>query len=215
MMDHEQIKEEQIIDRYLMNRLNADEFEAFTNHFPGCDHCMEELEISMAFQRDLKQVASEDIAGEVVRFSLLASLMRSKWVRGSVVLAAAAVLLLAVSPMIGPGGGITEVELTSITREDARPVVALDFADGNDVRLTREVSLGERPDGAPFSAVIIDRDGNETATFSGRLEGGKLSLLLESGRLADGNYLLRLNITEDGTSLPIAEYELHVSQGRE
>ena len=71
MLDHQKITDEQIIDRYVMNRLSPEEREAFEDYFMNNPEVLDELELAEAFQRDLSKVAVEDTAEAVVKVSVL------------------------------------------------------------------------------------------------------------------------------------------------
>lgn len=71
MMNHEFIESHQIIDRYIMGILSESERDAFAAHFIGCEDCLDQLELSDTFQRELKKT----VAAEVGKTGLLAWLM--------------------------------------------------------------------------------------------------------------------------------------------
>lgn len=61
-MDHEQIDEFDLIDRYLMGRLAAEESAGFEEHFVDCPLCIAQLQTKKSFLRDLRLVATEQAA---------------------------------------------------------------------------------------------------------------------------------------------------------
>lgn len=58
-MDHRYIEEVDVIDRYLMGRLAAEEAAEFESHFVDCDECIEHLNTTRAFIAGIRHVASE------------------------------------------------------------------------------------------------------------------------------------------------------------
>ena len=59
MMDHRYIEEVDVIDRYLMGRLAAEESAEFESHFVDCDECIDQLNSTRAFIAGIRHVASE------------------------------------------------------------------------------------------------------------------------------------------------------------
>lgn len=96
-MEHEQIAELNVVQRYLMGSLAPEEEELFEEHLLECAECRRQVEWEEDFQGSLHTVAAEEAArATVVRVGLLAWIARHRgW------LLAAAVLLLAVLPIAG------------------------------------------------------------------------------------------------------------------
>ena len=59
-MNHDYIKEFNLIDQYLLGKLAGDEAEAFENHFIDCSECAAQLNISDSFIRDLRGLIVEE-----------------------------------------------------------------------------------------------------------------------------------------------------------
>jgi len=53
--NHEYIENTQLIDRYVLGKLDMHESEWFDNHFPECDQCLEALELSEAFLEAMRR----------------------------------------------------------------------------------------------------------------------------------------------------------------
>lgn len=58
-MNHEQIIQSNVIDRYLMGQLPAAERVAFEEHFVGCPDCVAQLQLTETFRQDLRRFAVE------------------------------------------------------------------------------------------------------------------------------------------------------------
>lgn len=58
-MDHKQIDQLNIIDRYLMGKLLAEESASFEGHFVDCPQCIAQLQTTEKFIQDLRFVAAE------------------------------------------------------------------------------------------------------------------------------------------------------------
>ena len=61
-MDHEQIDQRNLVSRYLMGKLPADESVSFEEHFVDCPQCIAALETSRDFLRDFRLLAAEQAA---------------------------------------------------------------------------------------------------------------------------------------------------------
>jgi hypothetical protein len=58
-MDHKQIDQFNLIDRYLMGKLLAEETAGFEEHFVDCPQCIARLQTTKNFMQDLRFVAAE------------------------------------------------------------------------------------------------------------------------------------------------------------
>src|SRR5215216_128326 len=56
-MDHEQIDQYNLIDRYLMGKLPSEESDGFEEHFVDCPQCIAQLQATKNFLHDLRFVA--------------------------------------------------------------------------------------------------------------------------------------------------------------
>ena len=66
-MNHDYIKEFNLIDQYVLGKLAAHESEEFENHFIDCPECIEELNIARSFIQDLKGLAVQETLRSEVR----------------------------------------------------------------------------------------------------------------------------------------------------
>lgn len=97
-MDHRDIDDGQWIERYVMQRLDAEETERFEEHYLTCSRCLEQLELAERFQRALTDVAAEDIGRRALaeRLGFFAALARvARWQQAAM---ASALALLIVAP---------------------------------------------------------------------------------------------------------------------
>ena len=90
-MDHAYIEEHGLVDLYHRGQLPPEVESGFEEHFVGCAECQEKLEMARGFQRGLKTAVAE----EVTKTSLLAWLVRRRWI------AVMALILAAVLPALG------------------------------------------------------------------------------------------------------------------
>lgn len=77
-MDHREVFEQQLIDRYLLGQLPTEEARRFEVHYLSCSRCMEQLELTETLLHGLRRAAAQDAA--VVRGGWLAALLRRRWV---------------------------------------------------------------------------------------------------------------------------------------
>ncbi len=95
-MNHDQIEERLIAERYLMGQLPPAEAAGFEDHYLGCAECVERLELLSRFENALRGVATEEVAraAATARLGVLAWLARLGRSRQISVLLGALVLLL-------------------------------------------------------------------------------------------------------------------------
>jgi Putative zinc-finger len=94
-MMHQQIEDEEIIERYVRNQLGAEERKAFEEHYFTCEECFEKLEATERFIAGVRDAGRRGLlAGEVEGSSRGWSW--SRWLVPSFAASACAALMLAV-----------------------------------------------------------------------------------------------------------------------
>lgn len=94
-MMHQQIEDEEIIERYVRNQLEAEERKAFEEHYFGCDDCFEKLQAMEHFVAGVRDAARRGVLAAPAPESVSAWRIGSWWMPAFVVSAVAAVLLAA------------------------------------------------------------------------------------------------------------------------
>jgi hypothetical protein len=61
-MDHTYIEERQIVDRYVMGKLPADDAARFEEHYLSCPECLDRLDLAESMNRGFKRAAGQDVA---------------------------------------------------------------------------------------------------------------------------------------------------------
>jgi len=61
-MDHARIDQEQILERYLMGKLEGDELRHFEEHFVDCPSCLERLQATESLKLALKEMPEDEVA---------------------------------------------------------------------------------------------------------------------------------------------------------
>lgn len=74
-MNHPEIEERRVLDRYLLGQLPAEEVQRFEHHYLSCPRCLDELETTEHLVGGLRDAAAEDVA----RVALGAGLARWAW----------------------------------------------------------------------------------------------------------------------------------------
>ncbi len=95
-MDHGYIEENDLVDRYLSDRLTPDELTRFEAHFVDCPRCLDQLEAAEEFGTALRTAAAQDAHRNMFQSGLMAVLMG--WSRQRQALAAAFALALVALP---------------------------------------------------------------------------------------------------------------------
>lgn len=99
MMDHTDVEAQDVVDRYVMGKLSAEEAERFEEHYLSCPECLDRLELAESMQRGFKRAAGQDVArlAAARQLALVAWLSRLGRSRQMAVLAMA-LLVIAVLP---------------------------------------------------------------------------------------------------------------------
>ncbi|MFY9826023.1 MAG: zf-HC2 domain-containing protein [Thermoanaerobaculia bacterium] len=97
-MDHAQIAEADVIDRYLQGKLDPAEATSFEQHYLSCPECLDRLELAERMHGAFKRAASEDAARHVAvrQLAVVAWLARLGRSRQAAVLAMTLVACLAI-----------------------------------------------------------------------------------------------------------------------
>lgn len=96
-MNHHEIEQQAIIDRYIMHRLNATERLAFQEHFFSCDECFSKVQTSAQFVAAAKHSARKGILSEVEAAPAITVVSWwANWFKPAFALASAAAVLLAI-----------------------------------------------------------------------------------------------------------------------
>jgi hypothetical protein len=125
-IDHTEIEESGLVERYHQGLLPSEEEARFEAHFVTCSECMEQLELARGFQRGLKAAAAEDAARAVLRAGLFAWLAR----RGRLAqwgLALAVLLVTAGVPSLWLLGQGQSERQTALARIEAERRTATDL----------------------------------------------------------------------------------------
>ncbi|MCP4661516.1 MAG: hypothetical protein GY856_39445 [bacterium] len=100
-MNHHDIDQSQVVDRYLMGKLPPDETAAFEEHYLHCQECLDQLELTEKLWRGLKREAARDAERALAsrQLGILAWLARHSR-RRQLSLVIAVLLVMAVLPSL-------------------------------------------------------------------------------------------------------------------
>jgi membrane protein implicated in regulation of membrane protease activity len=158
MIDHTYVADRQLVDRYVVGGLTAEEQTAFEEHFVDCPQCLREIEIAEDFRRHLKSAGSRTLLADRGIFSWLAGW--NVWQQAGAF--AAVAVLLVVLPAT-----VLLLERTRSTRD--RQTIS---------RLEEQVRGADSPTSASVSRLSIVRSAQATEELS-RVEvtGSKWTVL--------------------------------------
>lgn len=137
-MNHPDIDEHQVIDRYVMGTLPPEEAERFEEHYLSCPQCLDQLALAESMQRGFKRAAGQDVAAlavtrQLALFAWLSRLGRSR--QAAVLAMALLVVVVAVLP-----GSLALRRLGDVDRELAETHRALE-------QEKKRAAAGSRTDG--------------------------------------------------------------------
>lgn len=123
-MNHPDIEENQVIDRYLRGSLTPDEAAEFEEHYLSCQQCLDQLALAESMQRGFKRAAGQDAArlAAAQQLALVAWLSRLSRSRQ----AAALLLMLLVIAVVALPGVFALRQLGQADRELAATRRALE-----------------------------------------------------------------------------------------
>lgn len=224
-MDHSYIEENQVVDRYLMGKLPADEAELFEEHYLHCGECLEALELAEKLQRGFKRAAAQEALrhAAVERLGVLAWLARATRYPTAGI-AVAALLALAIVPaalLYRPSSSGFEPQINTtvlaMSPERSAPTGALDPSrvirlSGEDEWLVLSLEL-DLPEHERYRVVLL-RDGQDEIW---RRDGfmpdhlDALVLSLHSSWLDPGDYVARVEgLPAPGDPVPVAHFSFRV-----
>ncbi len=232
-MDHDDIEDRHVAERYLMGKLPASEAARFEEHYLTCQACLDRLELAERFAGALKGVAAEEAASSA-RLGILAALARlSRRHRFS---AAAVLALLLVLPL----GLLRQVDRLGADRDRLASELSRSLAPQANLAVLRlspqrsgsataepvnRITLSSSPEWIVLSLELGDEaGGSHRATLLGpggeqawhgegleRDVHGSLTLSLHSSFLETGDYRLSLEqASPTGDGVPSAAFSFRV-----
>ncbi len=223
-MDHNHIEEHQVVDRYLMGQLPAEEAERFEEHYLHCQECLDRLQVAEKLQRGFKRATAEDVAkvAAVQRLGVLAWLARAARSPRAGLAAAAllAVVLVPAGLMYRQQSGAFQPQINTVvvTMSPERSAPAADQEPSRVIRLSGApewlvLSLElDSPDHERYR-VTLSRDGEDGVWQGDGLEPDhldSLSFSLHSSWLRAGDYVAKVEGLATGGPVPVAHFSFRV-----
>jgi len=96
-MMHQQIEEQEIIERYVRDQLAPEEKRAFEEHFFSCEECFDKVQVTERFVAGIRDAAGRGMLAEDARGPIPLRSTHTWWVPAFGVSACAAVILAAIT----------------------------------------------------------------------------------------------------------------------
>ncbi|HKW63308.1 MAG TPA: zf-HC2 domain-containing protein [Candidatus Acidoferrum sp.] len=96
-MMHQQIEDQEIIERYVRNQLEPEERKAFEEHFFGCDDCFEKLQATERFVAGIRDAAARGLLPDGASGTVPPRRIAPWWIPAFGLSAVAALLLASVT----------------------------------------------------------------------------------------------------------------------
>jgi ribosomal protein L29 len=93
-MQHDYINAHNLVDRYVMGKLSADECDRFEEHFMDCARCAQQIEMTQKLHRGLQRAVTTNVAHTHIQSGWIGWLARLSRRRRVALLASALVLLI-------------------------------------------------------------------------------------------------------------------------
>lgn len=212
---HAALDAEQVVERYLLGRLDDEEARRFERHYLDCPTCLERLEANEGLIEGMRQAASEDALRQAVSWSLAAFLTRlGPW--RPIALAAALLLVLVPAGWLGWRAvrlgaeveGLRE-RLAAIDTPRVDPwmiSLATERGSAGDGESSREL---RRPDEERLIVLTLELGLEPGARYGLELEGAEGQALWRSDLRADPAGQLVLALSSE--FLPLGELALVVT----
>ena len=235
-MDHERIRKEDIVERYILGLTNPEEEVAFEEHYFGCSECFSEVQttsrIAQMVRQEIKKKGLEMVTVKSSkRFSLLERFRIPAFAPALATAASVCVLVLlypawqgivtlpalerSVNELRKPQANLQSLFLQQLRSGDAGqlPVVRLHDKSGYFV-LSFNI-LDTKLESPEFRGQIIDGAGNlvwEVDSLAGAGSYDVYSVLCHSGLFESGQYTMKVLEIDpaDGTTVGETDYDFVV-----
>ncbi|HEX3091976.1 MAG TPA: zf-HC2 domain-containing protein [Candidatus Angelobacter sp.] len=214
MIDHQDAVKGLMAERYLLGELNASEREAYEEHLFSCDACFEQVKAGTEFVGHLSRMGKDEPVAVVPGFMnrLITSLRQPLTV-------AACALLACVSGLSVYQRGI----IAGLRQAQVMP--SLFLSDGAKAGGTQQITVAantrfylaiqvlQNENFSSYEGEVLNESKHRGESFPISAEETKetIHVLLDSGKLGPGNYLLVINgLTPDGRKTEVTRYKFQV-----
>ncbi len=235
-MDHAEIEQGDVVDRYVLGSLPAVDAARFEEHYVGCQQCLDELELAQRMQDAARNVASEDASRTAAAQGLAVFAWLARRSRFVQLAAMAFLVLLPAAALLRQTGGRFLEESSPVPEVGSPPAFAPQA--GTPIIVLRPerggpqtaapsllLELPTEPRWLVFSVeleppigtgyrVVLSRD-EEEVWRAEELEpdlSGLLNVSFHSSFLEGGDYLLVVDAaTADGRSALVGRHAFRVA----
>jgi hypothetical protein len=234
-MDHLTIEEHNVVERYLMRKLDGAEIALFEEHYLDCQECLEKLELSKRLYQGLQEIAAQEVPKTLAQTTILAWILkRGRPFQGVLILGLLTVVVLPwalLAPELGRMRGEQERlsgELVqALAPQTQTPIFSLSpERSASDEEPSTRVTVGSTPEwvvlalqlppyqtSALYRVRLLEAEGT-SLWQSGPLQpnaSGQIMLSVHSSWLEAKDYHLRLNtLTAEGEELPVTRFSFRV-----
>lgn len=187
-MDHREIEEGAVVDRYLLGQLPDEEAQRFERHYLSCEECLDQLELAERFASGLRRAAAREAERTVAVAGVMAALGRLSRA-GRWTLAALALVLLLPTAFLLLELQRTRGELSSALAPSAATLLLpLDALRGAADEPSRELRLPAEP-----GWIVLELTPPTRGRYRARLERGEEDVWSVSSLDPDPSGILRLS----------------------
>ena len=184
LMLHPKIENEEIIERYVRNRLTDDERRAFEEHFFACDECFEKLQATERFFAGVRDAAGRGLLKDQARASAASSGKLFAW-------AFAACASIAVT-LAGVVGWMSLIQIPRLRGELVETSAQLHDQQQNLAQLEQRISSGDSAE-ANVPLVMLQASRGEESAITVLQPGSKrLVIWVEIGPTRYRNFRMEV-----------------------
>src|SRR5438445_3423527 len=215
MIDHQEAVQNLMAERYLLGELNAGEREAYEEHLFSCDACFEQVKAGTEFVGHLRRIGTEEPRPVLAR-GFMVRLMTS--LRQPLTVAACALLACVSGVGVYQRGIIADLRKAQVTpnlilTDGAKAGGMKELTIPANSRFYLDIQLVPSENFSSYEGEVLNESKHRGESFPISAEETKetIHVLLDSGKLGPGNYLLVVNgLNPDGRKTEVARYKFQV-----
>jgi len=215
MIDHQDAVKSLMAERYLLGELNAGEREAYEEHLFSCDACFEQVKAGTEFVGHLRRIGTVDPVADVTP-GFMSRLMTS--LRQPLTVAACALLACVSGVGVYQRGIIADLRKAQVTpnlilTDGAKAGGMKQLTVPANTRFYLDIQLVQSENFSSYEGEVLNESKHRGESFPISAEETKetIHVLLDSGKLGPGDYLLVVNgLTPDGRKTEVSRYRFQI-----
>ena len=229
-MQHSQIEEQNLIDRYVRGTMPAAERAEFEEHFVDCAECQEQIEVAKSLRQAVRESIAESaggwIAGEPVHERRRPA---SGWRWVAIAACAGLLMALGTSTVLLLQRERARRELASARLSSELAPVVFGLRLSRDATAPRDITL---PGDSRWMIFLAEIDATRYSRYRASVTGSRgeeiwsqdgirpnspdsISVAIPSGALHPGTYTLAVSGAQpDGSLIPVARFPLRLAAGK-